>query len=601
MNYLLKSALLACALSAATAVQAKTQKQFTSDNGNGTFSNPLIYADVPDLDVIRVGKAYYMVSTTMHLSPGAPIMKSYDLVNWKTVNYVYNQLDSADRYALKNGQNDYASGSWASSLKYDKYEKRFYNTFSCNSTGKSYIFSTKDIEKGPWHRTVMAKCYDAGLLFDDNGKECKKYIIHANDDLNKHEVSIHSLTFDASHNVTLGKPTVIIPYGNVENPGRGLRAEGIHAYKIGKYYYLCMIQGEGAQRQEICWRSASLKPGSFEVKKIFAGNIIDENGREFIPFTGVAQGGLVETKDGKWYAPLFQDYGSVGRIPVLIPVKWVDGWPVLGNNGKTVDKTMAKPVNGYEMENLIVNDEFNNGDARRYYADNENKVAMAGISVAQLQQTKPEDMAARVAQNEYDYNGSNLDVAWQWNHNPNNNLWSLTDRPGYMRFKSGIISSDIQCARNTLTQRTYGPVCSANVAVEVNGMRDGDVAGLSAFQNQYGFVGVRMIAGKKCIVMRRALYKGDARGEVIESLPLNQDRVYLKVDFDFRDKTDKAYFYYSLDNTTWTRIGDSVQMAYDWPHFVGYRFGLFYYSTEQTGGYADFDYFHADKSISEVL
>lgn len=195
-----------------------------------------------------------------------------------------------------------------------------------------------------------------------------------------------------------------------------------------------------------------------------------------------------------------------------------------------------------------------------------------------------------VVQNEYGYNGSNLDLAWQWNHNPNNNLWSLTEREGFLRLKSGLLTEHIQQARNILTQRTFGPFCSANTAIEICNMNNGDVAGLSAFQNQYGFIGVRMENGQTYLVMHRAQQKDDKTGTEIARMPLTQERVYLRVDVDGTNKTDKAYFLYSLDGETWIRMGDVLQMAYDWPHFVGYRFGLFYYSTENLGGCVDFDY-----------
>ena len=98
----------------------------SSDNGDGTFTNPVIYADVPDLDVIRVGDAYYMVSTTMHLSPGCPVMKSTDMVNWEIVNYVYDTLGDEDKLALRNGESDYGNGSWAASLRY--FKEKYYVT-----------------------------------------------------------------------------------------------------------------------------------------------------------------------------------------------------------------------------------------------------------------------------------------------------------------------------------------------------------------------------------------------------------------------------------------------------------------------------------------
>ena len=186
-------------------------------------------------------------------------------------------------------------------------------------------------------------------------------------------------------------------------------------------------------------------------------------------------------------------------------------------------------------------------------------------------------------------------------HNPNNNLWSLTERAGYLRLKSGLLSQNIRTARNTLTQRTCGPTSGASTAIEVGHMRDGDVAGIAAFQNQYGFVGVKMENGTKYLVMHRASRAGDADGQEQERVPLTGDHVYLKVNCDFRENTslnqtwrmkDEAYFYYSPDGENWTQIGDTLNMSYDWPDFMGYRFGLFYYSTQNRGGYVDFDYFH---------
>ena len=578
-----------------------------SDNGDGTFSNPVIYADAPDPSVIRVDDTFYMVSTTMHMSPGCTIMKSTDLVNWSVVNYAYDQLEKTDAFALKNGKNDYASGSWAANLRYDKYEKRFYLIVTCNTTSRSYIFSTSDIEKGPWHRSVVDKCYDPGFLFEDTGTKCKKYIVNPSDDLGKHEAYLREFTVDADYNVTLGKPRIIIDYANVENPAIGLRAEGYHGYKIGEYYYIFMIQGAGWQRQEIVWRSKTLEPGSFEVKRVFAGNIVDQNGVDVMPFTGIAQGGIVDTKEGNWYAFLFQDYGSVGRIPVLIPIRWEEDWPVLGNEGQNVNQILPKPVQGGIPRGVVIPDEFNNGKERNFFSDQDIKKGItAGISYKKLQELAQtvsyERMCEIVAQNEYGYNGSNLNIIWQWNHNPNNNLWSLTERKGYLRFKSGILSKHIQEARNTLTQRTFGPVCSGNVALEIQNMNDGDVAGLAAFQNQYGFVGVKMEDGKKYIVMQRARQKDDCLGEVMEKLPLSQERIYLRVDFNFRDKQDKANFFYSLDGEEWRKIGDTLQMHYDWPHFVGYRFGLFYYAMQHTGGCVDFDYFHvSDKILNDLV
>lgn len=353
----------------------------SSDNGDGTFSNPVLYADVPDPSVIRVGDTFYMVSTTMHMAPGCPIMKSYDLVNWETISYVYARLDEGDAFALKNNQNDYANGSWAANIRYDQYEARFYVIVTCNTTAKSYIFSTNDVENGSWHRSVVEKCYDPGLLFEDTGAECIKYIVYPSDDLNNHEAYIRQFTTDENHSVTLGEKRIIIEHANIENPAQGLRAEGYHGYKIGDYYYIFMIQGVGAQRQEIVWRSKTLEAGSFEVKRVFAGEIEDENSNKPFQFTGIAQGGIVDTEAGDWYAFLFQDYGSIGRTPVMIPMVWgEDGWPVLGNNGTSVDLILPKPVQGQEKKMIVVSDEFVNSAYRKPFEENANTAITAGIT-----------------------------------------------------------------------------------------------------------------------------------------------------------------------------------------------------------------------------
>ena len=113
--------------------------------------NPIIWADVPDIAIIRVGKTYYMSSTTMHMSPGLPIMKSTDLVNWRMASYAYETLADNEALRLENGKNAYGKGSWASSLRF--HDGVFYaSTFSATS-GRTHIYTTRDPERGPWKET----------------------------------------------------------------------------------------------------------------------------------------------------------------------------------------------------------------------------------------------------------------------------------------------------------------------------------------------------------------------------------------------------------------------------------------------------------------
>lgn len=209
---------------------------------------------------------------------------------------------------------------------------------------------------------------------------------------------------------------------------------------------------------------------------------------------------------------------------------------------------------------------------------------------------KPLIRKIKTAAFENDPNDSRLSLVWQWNHNPDHNLWSLTERPGYLRLKSGYLCNELTDARNTLTQRTFGPICAGTVAIDTRGMKDGDFAGIAALQEIYGFVGVKMVNGSKYIIMVNA---SSGRPDEKESVLLNGDIAYLRIDFDFTNAIDQAHFYYSKDEIHWHPIGDVLHMQYKLTHFTGYRFALFYFATQIVGGYADFDYFRISDDFSE--
>ena len=528
----------------------------SSDDGNGNYSNPVIFADVPDVDFIRVDDAYYMVSTTMHLSPGCPIMKSYDLVNWEIVNYVYNTLGDADNLALRNSEHNYGQGQWAASIRYN--DGIYYVGFLSYATGKSYIYHTDDIENGKWDRFEFNEGFhDMSLLFDDDGRV---YIIYGGG-----QIWCVELEKDLSAIKPETKRRIIDDAGLVP----GCLAEGAHAYKIDGYYYIFIITWPpNDRRTQLCYRSESLD-GEWEMKVILDDNLDFHN-------AGVAQGGIVDSVDGDWYCLLFQDHGAVGRTPVLMPMVWEDGWPVVGVDGKA-PKTAEIPIKGYEKKSIVTSDEFINSQIVRPYHNFANSLEEAG---------------------ENDYNGSNLLLEWQWNHNPDNRLWSLTEREGYLRLKTGFPCSSVTEARNTLTQHTFGPECSAYIKLDVTNMKNGDVSGFSAFAERYGYVGVKMKDDKKYLVMARYDDNDSVEKEFeIERVELTENEVYLRVDCDFVNSTDKAYFYYSLDGENWSRIADTLQMNYYGLHFMGYRYAIFNYATKQMGGYVDVDFFRVGNEI----
>jgi beta-xylosidase len=496
---------------------------------NASAKNPVVHADVPDMSMIRVGDTYYMSSTTMHMAPGVPIMKSKDLVNWELVSYCYDILADVDALNLNNGKNAYGSGTWASCIRY--HNNMYYVTTFAGTTGKTYIYTTKDIEKGPWKAISFNPSYhDHSVFFDDDDRI---YIIWGGGKLH-----IAELKPDLS-GIKEGTERVFIENASAPSGDNvGLPAEGSQLFKVnGKYYLFNITWPKGGMRTVVIHRADNIN-GPWE-------------GRVALQDKGVAQGGLIDTPDGRWFAYLFRDNGSVGRIPYLVPVKWEDGWPVLGINGK-VPETLDLPASKGLIPGIVASDEFTR---------------------------KKKDAA--------------LPLVWQWNHNPDNSLWSVSERKGYLRLKTGRIDTDFLSARNTLTQRTIGPVCSGTTSMDVSDMKEGDFAGLALLQKKYGWIGVKYENGVKKIVMVSAQTD---RPEEVESLPLNQNTVFLKAECDFTDKKDIADFYYSLDGKKWTKIGSQLKMAYTLPHFMGYRFGLFNYATKTPGGYVDFDYFRISDS-----
>lgn len=495
---------------------------------NTQAQNPVIFADVPDMSIVRVGDTYYMSSTTMHMSPGVPIMRSKDLVNWTMINYVYDTLASMDELNLTNGKSTYGRGSWASCIRY--HNGTYYVSTFAQTTGKTYVYSTKDPEKGPWKMAAWTpSLHDHSLFFDDDGRV---YMIYG-----AGKVRLVELNADASGVKPGTSEQVIIE--NASAPAGSnimLSAEGSQLFKIhGKYYLFNITWPRGGMRTVVVHRADKIT-GPYE-------------GRLALQDLGVAQGGLIDTKEGNWYAYLFRDFGAVGRIPYLVPVKWEDGWPVLGVNGK-VPETLNLPAGRGLVPGIVASDEFtrNKGD-------------------------RP------------------LPLVWQWNHNPDNRLWSVTARKGFLRLTTGRIDTSFLLARNTLTQRTIGPECTGSTLIDVTKMKDGDFAGLALLQKRFGQIGVRQTGDTRSIVMISAESETPVE---MANIPLTQNKVYLKIACNFANRIDTAVFQYSLDGRSWTSIGNRLKMAYTIPQFIGYRFGLFNYAAKQVGGYVDFDYFHIE-------
>ncbi|WP_372776176.1 family 43 glycosylhydrolase [Mangrovibacterium sp.] len=312
--------------------------QSSADNGDGTYTNPLIFADFPDPDVIRVGDVYYMVSTTMHIFPGATILKSYDLVNWEYCSNPLEKIESTDCYNLESC-NRYGHGQWATSLKYNN--GRYYLLFTTLEEG-SYLLAATDPE-GPWTKKKLSGTfYDPGLFFDDDGKT---YVVYGINTLKVAEL-------DADFEIVAGSEQEVFNYTVKE----GL--EGSHLYKINGYYYIYGTYG-GWPAYQVALRSANIY-GPYEEKLL----LNDDN---------IHQGALIETQTGEWWTILFYDKGAFGRLPNLQPITWVNNWPEIGVDGKGVT-TYTKPNVGREYPKTILptTDNFRNYQLNMQWGWNHN-------------------------------------------------------------------------------------------------------------------------------------------------------------------------------------------------------------------------------------
>lgn len=557
---------------ACMALSANAQQSWTADNGNGTFTNPLFYDEFSDPDIIRVGDDYYLAGTTMHTVPGLVILHSKDLVNWENVSYCFDRFDfTDDKFSLKNHQEIYGQGIWAPAIRYAN--GQFYVFSNINGKGLQ-CYTAKDI-RGPWtHHNMQGNIYDLSVLFDDDGKI---YAIHKYG-----EVHCTELKPDMSGPVE-GTDRVIIPEGN----GVG---EGHHMYKINGMYYLISTDYSPNGRT-LCSRSKSIW-GPYETRVISADETygysgvgrtvvprgtkyrIGEDGTKFgvSPASPDAtgcdnahQGGIVQAKNGSWWALLMQDFHSIGRTVCLMPITWEDGWPMIGLKG-------------------------NLGRAPRTWYKPDTVEGCYGIG----EDAQP--IRAPYDRNE-DFNGKQLGRVWQWNHNPDDRMWSL--KGGRLRIQAQP-AEQLMWARNTLTQRVIGPKSIATVELYVKGMKDGDVAGLGNINVPCSWIGVMKWQGQPLMLRafdQTASDSPSAPDIILPAIP-RDGKIWLRCIGDYDN--NQMQYAYSTDGKEFKTLGRMMPLTYQLITFQGSRHALFSFNVNgQRGGYAEFDNFTVEEPMAD--
>ncbi|KAL2211730.1 Arabinanase/levansucrase/invertase [Sarocladium strictum] len=503
-----------------------------------TFENPVLFQDLPDIDVFRVGSVYYYSTSTFAFSPGAPVLKSYDLVNWTPITHsVPDVADFGDEYNL-NGDDDraYVKGIWASSMRYRESDDKFYWMGCIQSTGKTFLYTSpgngaaeNDGENDDWDWTLegtIDECfYDNGIFFDDDDT---MYVTWGARQLRVTELSADGLS--------------IVRTETVYNSGEDLYLEGAHLYKTHGYYWVCPTKV--ASGQYIL--RASEPFGPYEVREFW------DNLDGPLPHAGYAhQGGMVDTPEGDWHYLAFLDAYPAGRIPVLAPIVWSDDdWP-----------------------SIVLDD---NGDW--------------GVTYPMPVKT---DKTVPGVERIDDFSGSTLHPEWEWNHSPDPDYFELAS--GGLVLKTANVVEDLFNARNTLTHRITGPRSLATWHLDISGMTEGDRAGAAIFRDESAYIGVHKDSNGTRIVFVDEInldsdYKTISRGTVAETGPsvkCNKE-VWFRVDADVTPAfglapVREAHFYFSLDGETWEQLGTFV-LHNRWQWFTGFRFAAFNFATEELGG-----------------
>lgn len=298
-----------------------------SDNSDGTFTNPVLYADYPDPDIIRVDEYFYMVSTTFADSPGLVVLRSPDLVNWDIISHAASDLDMNSDYDMLNGATAYRRGMWASSIRY--HNGTFYIVVNPWGAPGARVYYAAN-PAGPWsYHQLDRGAHDPGFFIDDDGTG---YIFYGGG-------PISVLRLNSTYSAVVSQTNNVVDSGG----------EGSHVVKRGSYYYLFSANPGTWPFQLRCSRAANIF-GPWET-----GHIC------LLATTGGHQGAIVDIDDNdNWFGFVHQDSGAIGRMTRIGPVFWENNWPVFGTTQSrdVIANTYAKPIAGKPLQQPPTSDDF---------------------------------------------------------------------------------------------------------------------------------------------------------------------------------------------------------------------------------------------------
>ena len=505
---------------------AGAQGVWCPDNGDGTYTNPVLYADYSDPDVCAVGEDFYLTASSFNCIPGLPILHSKDLVNWTIIGHALLELEPKEVF----DKPAHGKGVWAPSIRY--HNEEFYIYWGDPDYG-IFMVKAKD-PAGEWEKPVCVipgkGMIDPCPLWDEDGR-C--YLVNgwANSRAGFNSVlTVRELSKDGTK--AIGQPRIVFDGGQVNHT-----TEGPKFYKRDGYYWIMCPAGGVAMGWQLAMRSKS-PYGPYEWKRVMWQGKTDINGPH--------QGAWIHTAfDEDWFLH-FNDKGAYGRVVYLQPVDWSSGWPIMGKNGEPVTR-FRKPK---ASEKRIVKSE---------------KLATA---VVNLQESD-------------EFNDGVIGKQWQWHANYHQ-FYGMPTANGTMRLYTYDLEGTLWDAPNLLLQKPAAPRFTATAKLRFAAKEDGQYGGLVMMGRSYSALVVQR-QGDSFLLQRHTCISADEGNaetqQTIATLKATErdtipysPAIYINIYLRMTVKDGICNYSYSLDGKHFKDAGAPFTMREG--KWIGAKFGF---------------------------
>lgn len=495
------------------------------EQADGTFRNPVLPADLSDIDCIRVGDDYYAITSTFQFSPGVTIMHSRDLVNWEIAGNAVADLTQISPALGWQQMDCYGRGIWAGTLRH--HDGRFYLFFGTPNEG--FFMTSAPRAEGPWEPLTPLLQEegwdDCSAIWDKRGRAWFVGTHFADG----YKTYLFRMSADGRR--------IDRQSARLVNEGNGREASKL-IYHDGYYYLLFSEHRNGIGRYVMARRDRKM-----------TGRFIEER-QLLLPCTEANepnQGGIVEGRDGRWYFLTHHGTGDWGgRIMSLLPVEWRDGWPMMGKGSGDQPGTMV-----WQMS-MPIDPSLRNDSARLAFQTSD------------------------------DFSTHTLAPQWQWNYQPRADMFSLTERPGWLRLCAfrPLEKNRLLKVGNILTQRSLRTAYSeVTIRLDISHLAEGQHVGLCHFASHSGYAGVLRQGGKT--YLEHCVDDHPRLGVEIIATDL-----YLRSTWGL---DGLSHFAYSTDGVHFEQLGD---YRLSWGHYRGDRIGIYTFNDLSDEGYVDVDYLH---------